>query len=61
MTQGPGPSTLVLVGRQNAGKTSLMMALTGAALRPVNFAGSSVERTEGQVKGHLDTVVDLPA
>lgn len=53
-------SSLVLVGRQNAGKTSLMMALTGAALRPVNFAGSSVERTEGQVKGHPFTVVDLP-
>ncbi|HRE90816.1 MAG TPA: ferrous iron transporter B, partial [Myxococcota bacterium] len=53
-------STLVLVGRQNAGKTSLMMALTGAALRPVNFAGSSVERTEGHVKGHAHTVVDLP-
>lgn len=54
------PSSLVLVGRQNAGKTSLMMALTGTALRPVNFAGSSVERTEGQVKGHPLTVVDLP-
>ncbi len=39
-----------LVGRPNAGKTSLLLAMTGASgLKPVNFAGSSVERVESQV------------
>lgn len=54
------PRTLVLVGRQNAGKTSLMMALTGTVQKPVNFAGSSVERVEGKVRNGDLTVIDLP-
>lgn len=41
--------TVVLAGRQNAGKTSILMHLTGAAQRPVNFPGSSVERCESSV------------
>lgn len=41
--------TVVLAGRQNAGKTSILMHLTGAAQRPVNFPGSSVERTESSI------------
>ena len=41
--------TVVLAGRQNAGKTSILMHLTGSAQRPVNFPGSSVERAESSV------------
>lgn len=41
--------TVVLAGRQNAGKTSVLMHLTGSAQRPVNFPGSSVERAESSV------------
>jgi ferrous iron transport protein B len=54
--------TVALVGRPNAGKTSLLARLTGAAQRPVNFPGTSVERTEGSVRhGDLTLrVVDLP-
>lgn len=55
-------ATIALVGRQNAGKTSLLMHLTGSTQHPVNFPGSSVERSEAVAKigdGHL-RVVDLP-
>ena len=54
--------TIALVGRANAGKTSIVMHLTGAALRPVNFPGTSVERTVcGIREGDVDLcVVDLP-
>lgn len=38
--------TFVLAGRQNAGKTSLLMHITRSAQQPVNFPGSSVERIE---------------
>lgn len=54
--------TVALVGRANAGKTSLLMHLTGSLQRPVNFPGSSVERVESDVQvGDLVLrVVDLP-
>ena len=54
--------TVALVGRQNAGKTSLLMHLTGRPQRPVNFPGSSVERVEGSVavNGRILRLVDLP-
>jgi len=55
-------ATVALVGRQNAGKTSLLMHLTGSTQHPVNFPGSSVERSEAVAKladGHL-RIVDLP-
>ncbi|MCA8951118.1 MAG: ferrous iron transport protein B, partial [Planctomycetes bacterium] len=50
------------VGRANAGKTSLMMHLTGTVQRPVNFPGSSVERCEVTIRaGDQELcVVDLP-
>ncbi len=54
--------TIALVGRQNAGKTSLLMHLTGRTQHPVNFPGSSVERAEALARHgeqHL-RVVDLP-
>ena len=54
--------TVALVGRANAGKTSLLMHLTGSLQRPVNFPGSSVERVESEVRvGDVALrVVDLP-
>ena len=54
--------TVALVGRQNAGKTSLLMALTGSQQRPINFAGSSVERTEAFANAGPTRlrIVDLP-
>lgn len=53
---------VALAGRQNAGKTSLMMHLTGATQKPVNFPGSSVERREGRARvGSTELrLVDLP-
>ena len=55
-------ATIALVGRQNAGKTSLLMHLSGRTQHPVNFPGSSVERTEAmaQVGSEFVRIVDLP-
>ncbi|MEZ4266711.1 MAG: ferrous iron transporter B [Myxococcota bacterium] len=59
----PAPALVVaFAGRQNAGKTSLLMHLSGSIQKPVNFPGSSVERTEAHVV-HRDVLlrlVDLP-
>ncbi len=57
------PAVVVaLVGRPNSGKTSLLMHLTGSSQRPVNFPGTSVERTESLTRGGGVTlrIVDLP-
>lgn len=53
---------VALVGRQNSGKTSLLMHLTGTAQRPVNFPGTSVEGTQSEcvVDGQRLVVSDLP-
>ncbi|MFN9274766.1 MAG: ferrous iron transporter B, partial [Planctomycetota bacterium] len=53
---------VALVGRANAGKTSLLMHLTGTLQRPVNFPGSSVECVASDVveAGVRLRVVDLP-
>ena len=58
----PASITAVLAGRHNSGKTSLLMHLTGSTQRPVNFPGSSVERTESTVHvGDCELrAVDLP-
>lgn len=54
--------TVALVGRANAGKTSLLMHLTGTLQRPVNFPGSSVECVESDVTvgSTMLRIVDLP-
>jgi ferrous iron transport protein B len=54
--------TVALVGRPNAGKTSVLMHLTGSTQRPVNFPGTSIERNEStvMVDGTRLRVVDLP-
>ena len=53
--------TFALVGNQNSGKTTLFNQLTGSNQHVGNFPGVTVERKDGQIKGHPDTrVVDLP-
>ena len=53
--------TFALVGNQNCGKTTLFNQLTGANQHVGNFPGVTVDRKDGQIKGHPDTMVtDLP-
>ncbi len=50
-----------LAGNQNCGKTTLFNQLTGANQHVGNFPGVTVDRKEGQIKGHPEaTVVNLP-
>ncbi|MGK0300701.1 MAG: ferrous iron transport protein B [Planctomycetota bacterium] len=53
---------VALFGRANAGKTSLLMHLTGSLQRPVNFPGTSVESVQSSCTSgdcRLE-IVDLP-
>ena len=53
--------TFALVGNQNSGKTTLFNALTGSSQRVGNFPGVTVDRKDGVIIGHPDTLVtDLP-
>ena len=53
--------TLALVGNPNCGKTTLFNALTGANQHVGNFPGVTVDRKDGQIRGHANTLVtDLP-
>ncbi len=53
--------TFALVGNQNSGKTTLFNQLTGANQHVGNFPGVTVDRKEGAIRGHENTlVVDLP-
>ncbi|MBO7376493.1 MAG: ferrous iron transport protein B, partial [Clostridia bacterium] len=53
--------TFALVGNQNCGKTTLFNQLTGANQHVGNFPGVTVDRKDGAIKGHPDTLVtDLP-
>ena len=53
--------TFALVGNQNSGKTTLFNQLTGANQHVGNFPGVTVDRKDGQIKGHPETLVtDLP-
>ena len=55
------PLKLALAGNQNCGKTTLFNALTGSNQHVGNFPGVTVDRKDGQVKGHPETTVtDLP-
>ncbi len=50
-----------LVGNQNCGKTTLFNRLTGSKQHVGNFPGVTVDRKDGAIKGHPDTLVtDLP-
>ncbi len=61
-TVAPLEVVAALCGRQNAGKTSILMHVTGSLEKPVNFPGSSVERGEAStlVEGTTLRMVDLP-
>ncbi len=50
-----------LVGNQNSGKTTLFNRLTGSKQHVGNFPGVTVDRKDGVIKGHSDTLItDLP-
>ena len=64
-TEDPLPEgtilTYGLVGNQNCGKTTLFNQITGANQHVGNFPGVTVDRKDGRIKGHEDTLVtDLP-
>ncbi len=53
--------TYALVGNQNCGKTTLFNQLTGSNQHVGNFPGVTVDRKDGKIRGHEDTLVtDLP-
>lgn len=55
------PLTFALVGNQNCGKTTLFNQLTGSNQHVGNFPGVTVDRKDGQIKGHSNTsITDLP-
>ena len=49
--------TFALAGQQNCGKTTLFNQLTGANQHVGNFPGVTVDRKDGVIKGHSDTLV----
>ena len=53
--------TFALAGNQNCGKTTLFNQLTGANQHVGNFPGVTVDRKDGAIRGHENTLVtDLP-
>ena len=53
--------TFALVGNQNCGKTTLFNQLTGSNQHVGNFPGVTVDRKDGVIRGHADTLItDLP-
>ncbi len=58
----PGETiTFALAGNQNCGKTTLFNQLTGSNQHVGNFPGVTVDRKDGVIKGHTNTLVtDLP-
>ena len=53
--------TFALAGNQNCGKTTLFNQLTGSNQHVGNFPGVTVDRKDGVIRGHTDTLVtDLP-
>ena len=53
--------TFALAGNQNCGKTTLFNQLTGANQHVGNFPGVTVDRKDGVIRGHSNTLVtDLP-
>lgn len=53
--------TYALVGNQNCGKTTLFNQLTGSNQHVGNFPGVTVDRKDGEIRGHSNTLVtDLP-
>lgn len=55
------PLRFALAGNQNCGKTTLFNQLTGSNQHVGNFPGVTVDRKDGAIKGHPETLVtDLP-
>ncbi|MDO4393701.1 MAG: ferrous iron transport protein B [Bacillota bacterium] len=53
--------TYALLGNQNCGKTTLFNRLTGSNQHVGNFPGVTVDRKDGVIKGHDNTLItDLP-
>ena len=53
--------TFALAGNQNCGKTTLFNQLTGSSQHVGNFPGVTVDRKDGVIRGHANTLVtDLP-
>ena len=53
--------TYALVGNQNCGKTTLFNQMTGANQHVGNFPGVTVDRKDGSIRNHPETLVtDLP-
>ena len=53
--------TFALAGNQNCGKTTLFNQLTGSNQHVGNFPGVTVDRKDGVIRDHADTLVtDLP-
>ncbi len=53
--------TFALAGNQNCGKTTFFNCLTGSNQHVGNFPGVTVDRKDGEIKGHSNTLVtDLP-
>ena len=53
--------SFALVGNQNCGKTTLFNQLTGSNQHVGNFPGVTVDRKDGVIRGHANTLVtDLP-
>ncbi len=53
--------SFALVGNQNSGKTTLFNQLTGSNQHVGNFPGVTVDRKDGAIRNHPDTLVtDLP-
>lgn len=64
-TENPLPEgtvlTFALAGNQNCGKTTLFNQLTGANQHVGNFPGVTIDRKDGGIKGHDNTLItDLP-
>ncbi|MDO4542318.1 MAG: FeoB small GTPase domain-containing protein, partial [Bacillota bacterium] len=52
---------IALVGNPNCGKTTLFNTITGSTQYVGNWPGVTVEKKEGKLKGHKDTIItDLP-
>ena len=53
--------TFALAGNQNCGKTTFFNRITGSNQHVGNFPGVTVDRKDGVIKGHNNTLVtDLP-
>jgi ferrous iron transport protein B len=60
VTSSGSSHRIAVVGNPNSGKTTIFNALTGLRLKVANYAGVTVERHEGLLKGSRSTLIDLP-